>query len=146
MILDLSYWAWLGTIYLIILSYQDIKNNMNVDDRKNYFMFGATFALLSHIDRPLWIILLFFGIIIGLNYYMNKIKVLGEADNTTLIWIFYGFAIINPAFLAYFAGFFIIITLIYAWTKNNVYKVKTAPFYPVLLLTFILTNILFKLY
>ena len=41
----LSFFAWFGTIMLIILTWQDFKNNMKVDDRRNYFMFGVSATL-----------------------------------------------------------------------------------------------------
>ena len=145
--IGISYWTWIGTLYLIYLTYQDHKHNKNVDDRKNYFMMGITFSLISHIPRPIWYLLLLLVITITVMYFMKKIKVLGEADINTTTWIYYGFDLINPSSLVTYFLIFSIVSIAYYVIKINVFKyTKPTPFYIVILICYFLSNFLMELY
>jgi len=48
-----GYWAFFGCVYLLWLTVQDFRNNMRVDDRRNWFMMGLSVSLLSHVDVDL---------------------------------------------------------------------------------------------
>jgi len=145
--MDLAYWAFFGTFYLILLTFQDFKRQMIVDDRHNYFMLGITVSLISHVHRSLLYIFALVLVVIALTIYLNKTKVLGEADNRTISWIFLGLGYINPFQLAWFGIFFILITALYVFIKFKILKYKKPlPFYPVLLLGFLVTAGIFKLY
>jgi hypothetical protein len=140
---SLGYWAFIGTLYLIMLTYSDIKNKMVVDDRHNYMMFGVTFSLIFILHRSLLFILLTLAIIIGLNIFMNKVKVLGDGDTKSITWILYGYSIINMFNLIWFFIMLTSITIIFWTIVKGIFKVKgAAPFYPVILLSFILTNLI----
>jgi hypothetical protein len=140
--IGVSYWAFFGTIYLILLSYQDIKNNRNVDERKNYFMFGLTIALISHINFTLWLVLAYLVIIFILGYLANKVKLLGEADIQSLAWIFYGLMLINVWGLVLFVVIFSIASLTYVLFKKLIVKTdKPSPFYLVILFSYVLACI-----
>ena len=142
-----SYWAWFGTIGLIIMTFWDYRNNMNVDDRKNYFMMGISISLLTHLERSLWFILLLLVLVIVLNISFRKLNVLGEADISCLTWIIYGFGIINPFVLLWFCIFFLSLTVVYHFFKIVVFKYKPpTPFFYVLLLSFVLINFLYRIY
>jgi len=149
-----SYWIIMGTFYLILLTYKDIKNKMLVDDRHNYFMMGLTFSLLSIFKTKFWYIFLLIFITTFFIFYLNKRKVFGAADISTITWIFFGYAIINLGVLVWFFIIFIVIWAIYGVIKwimakywlNVSSKTLKTPFFPVILITFILNNVLFKFY
>lgn len=152
MLQGIDYWAWLGTLYLVVLTWQDFRNNMNVDDRKNYFMMGASFALLSHVQRNIWYILILILFTVLINIYAKKYNILGHADISTLTWVFYGFGIINPFFLLFFILYFGGITLLYLILKRVALKLlkrpyeTPTPFYIVILISFLSFGIIVGLY
>ena len=142
-----QYWAWFGTISLIILCFRDFKNNRMVDDRQNWLMFGITLSLYSHFNyRTRWILAIVVMSLI-LRYFMAKIKVLGEADHNTITWMFMGYAILSIYITLWWAVIFSIITVIYCILKEYVFKIKSpTPFYLALLIIFILNSLLWGLY
>lgn len=147
-----TYWAGLGTMYLIFLTYKDYKNHMTVDDRMNYFMMGASIMLLSLFKREIWYVLCLLALTIGLNLFLKIRRVLGSADISTLTWIFYGLGIINAFYLFWFFVFFTTATLLFhgfKWILAKYLKqdYKTPlPFYIVILISFILECAIFGLY
>ena len=143
-----TYWAFIGTIYLIILSYQDIKNNRWVDDRKNYFMMGISFALITHFKHNFWYLLSIIGVIIIFNVVMTKYSVMGKADISTLTWVLYGFSIINYWALLAWVLILIVLTLLYVGAKKKFFNKagNEVPYYPVLLSAFVLTCYLWHFY
>ena len=142
-----AYFFWIGTIYLLILTWQDYKKKMLVDDRLNYFMMGVTFSLLSHVQRSFWYIILILILFYALAYYLKKYKLIGEADVNTLLWIFYGLSILAPYYAFWFAGIFITLTLIYFGAKRWIFKNKEyTPFYGVILISFVALATIFKLF
>jgi len=142
----ISYWAWFGTLYLIWLTYQDYKS-MEIDDRKNYFMMGITISLLTHLDRGLVYILAVFLIVFVMGIAFKRFKVLGEGDINSISWIFLGFGFLNPYQLAWFSLFFIVVTVIYFSLKKYLFKVdKPAPFFYVILISYVLNSLLFAIY
>lgn len=144
---DLRYWAWFGTIYLLVLTWKDLRNNMLVDDRYNFLMLGISVSLYSHLHPPVWYILVLALVVYGLGWAFDKFKVLGGADVSTLRWIFLGLGIISVYKLAWFAFFFLLISGLYFFLKLKVFKYdRPAPFYPVLLLSFMFNSWLFGLY
>lgn len=151
-LLSFGYWAWLGTFALILLTYQDMKK-MRVDDRKNWFMSGVTISLLSHIPSIGILYLLALVIITAvLGNLFKRFDAIGEADITTLSWIFFGLALISVYKLLWFAAFFLLMTSLYSLVKWIYLKKSKAPlntptpFYPVLLISFIFNCWLFGLY
>lgn len=133
----ISYFAWIGTFNLIILTWQDFRNKMMIDDRKNFLMLGVAFSLISHITRPSWYILVLLGVMFGFAYFSKKSKELGAGDIHCLTWIFMGLAIINPIYLLVFISLFIPVTLGFAWIKNKVAGDKPLPFFGVILIMFV---------
>lgn len=132
-----TFWAWMGTLYLIFLTYKDYKDKRRIDDRHNYLMLGASISLLSHLPRGLFYMLLIVAVSLGLRWYLKKFKVIGEADINSLTWIFLGLGIINIFKLAWFGIFFIIITAIYTGLKFGLFRYKAeTPFFPVILVSF----------
>lgn len=142
-----AYWAWIGTLYLIILTYQDYKRKMLVDDRLNYFMMGITFSLLSHVRRPIWYVLALIVVVLVCGYGLTKLKALGSADIKTIGWVLYGLMIIGlyqtVTYLVLFGG----CVGVYAVAKFWIFRYKEAtPFYPVILIPFFINCLLWSLY
>lgn len=145
--LSISYWAWFGTLYLIILTYQDFKHNKQVDERKNFFMMGITMSLISHIPQKLWYILVLLVIVITLNYFITKLKVMGEGDAQALIWIFYGLGIINIGYLITFILCFGLAAAAYMAAKIWILKSKDkSAFFGVILILYVAFMFIFGLY
>lgn len=146
MIINISFWAFIGTIYLVILSYQDIKNKMLVDDRHNFFMFGLTSSLYFIYKPNIYYSLTLLVLVLALRWFFNKYKVMGEADNNTIIWIFTGFGLVGPYILIDFI-FFYTLGLCFYMGFRKLYKIKVAtPLYPIILFIFIAINIFRGLY
>lgn len=142
-----TYWTWIGTLYLLILTYQDYKNNMWVDDRKNAFMMGISMSLLSHFPVKVWYLFLLIACIMGFRYYALHKEVFGEADVNTLTWVFLGLGIINVFYLGFFAVVFMFCALLYELGRRFVFKYnEPAPFYIVILVSFVASMLVMGLY
>lgn len=141
----LSFWAIGGCIYLLILSWQDVKNKMVVDQRLNYLMMGVTFALISHINRPLWYLLVALFISLILQWFINKYQLLGNGDALAISWIFYGFGIIGPDALILFLVGLTFVKLLYLIVMR-LFSISKAPFFPGLFAVFFLVCLILKLY
>jgi len=145
--LNFSYWAWFGTIYLIFLAIQDYRDKMLVDDRKNYFMYGITLSLLSHIRRPILYTLTLIVVTVVMTIILNKKKVMGEADLNTFNWLWVGMGIINVYRLFMLGIILTTLTVAYTLLKKHVFKYKKpVPYYGVILMSFVLTCIAGGLY
>lgn len=148
MISGVTFWAGIGTFYLLILTFKDQFNKMIVDDRHNWMMYGVTIALIPHFPVKIWYLLVLIVVAIALNWYMRKTKSIGTADVNTITWMIYGYGIIGIKFLFLFFIIFLFFEIIYTVLKLTLIKnLRTAtPFYAVLLGTFVLNNIVFGLY
>jgi hypothetical protein len=141
-------WAFIGTLYLLILTFQDIFNKMYVDDRFNYLMIGLTIALSSIGIRSIWYILALLAVVILIKWGFTKYKIVGAADVNTFMWIILGYGYIYVSSLVVFFLVFIGVLILYNIIKVILLKrlsIKT-PFYIVILLSFIVTNIIMKYY
>lgn len=138
MLLGTHYWAYFGTLYLIIMTFQDLFNNMTIDDRRNWFMMGATIALISHLGRPFWYYLLVGLLVFIMISLFNKYNTLAKGDTSALTWIFIGFGFLSISHFIIFSINFLLILILWATIKNGVfnYKEKVA-FFPVILVSFI---------
>jgi len=142
-------WVFFGIIHLLILSYQDVFKKQWVDDRHNWFMYGATASLYALYMPKIWIIILILAIAFGLGYLLTKLKYIGEADAKTITWIFTGFAIIGIDLLAVYAAVFLILYLFQALVNQMFYRLilkkepVNFPAYPLFLSSFSLVGILF---
>lgn len=144
---NINFWYFIGTLYLLLLTYKDIKNKMLVDDRHNYMMNGLTLSLVFILKRKILYILLVLIIIILVGYIWKRFKALGDADIHSLGWIFYGYSVINLQYLITFSIIFIIILILYNILKLFILKTKKpTPFYIVILLSFAINNIILGLY
>lgn len=145
-------WAYIGTIYLLILLYQDYKNNQWVDDRYNYLMIGASIGLLYLKQYRAVYIFLVIAIGILFKIVMGKLaKGMGEADINSLSWIIVGFAYISLYTVAIFAALFTVFLIIYYAAYMLIVKLTHSPrtgspLYYVITLAFVCTNALARLY
>lgn len=134
------YWIFLGTIYLVWLTVQDYRNKMKVDDRKNFFMLGASLALFALLSRPFWWLFALLVVTFFLNIVMARINGFGRGDVNTFSWIFWGFGIVGFDVLIFFSVVFVVLTLLYHFFKNVVFRYeKPTPFFMVFLLSWCLT-------
>lgn len=135
----LDYFFYIGTIYLCWLTWQDFTNNMKVDDRRNWFMLGISISVFTHVETTLLYKLgLSFSIII-LNIILRKTKAVGEADINSLSWIFLGLGLMHYTYVAVYVAIFTGLTIIWQILKRIAYKdVTAAPFYHILLISFVL--------
>lgn len=142
--LGVTYWSYLGIIYLIILTVQDYRNNMKIDDRKNYFMMGLTISLISHSPVAWWYILALVAVSGVFTYLIKKSNIVGKGDVNTILWVFFGYALLGMNVLIVFAGVFFIVTLLHTLARIYIFKYTGPfPFYPVILITFLTTNTIF---
>lgn len=136
----IEYWLGFSAFSLLILTYQDFKNKMKVDDRKNSFMIGFTIAFsLFCMDIPRWLLISIILVSAVLGIIIGRFKFLGRADGRTITWLFMGYAAIGLYYLVSF--FFITTGIVTLWAvlKRKLFKIeKPVPFYIVLLLIHII--------
>lgn len=154
----ISFWAFMGTIQLLIASWKDYVNNMKVDDRYNFFMLGASISLIPYNPHNIFYMLPLMLIVPLLYIFIKKIKALGEGDQNSIAWLFIGYYIIGIDkvifFLIFFAGvLLILIPLRYYLVPKALKKINpklntdiALPFYPILFITFVMVNILLRFY
>lgn len=140
-------------VYLCIMTYKDFKWHKGhgergwVDDRYNWFMFGMTLSLLSHVSFVWWLMFVLAGVVLGLRWFLLRFDVIGEADVQCITWIFYGFGIIDVWLLAWFVFFFLVIFGVWSVLKLYVFKIERGmPFFIVLLCGFVVTALVMGLF
>lgn len=147
--MNISYFVWFGTMYLVLLMYQDYVKKMRVDDRFNWLMYGITISLTSHIDINFFYFFFIIGIaIIGwLVYKRYQTDAIGEADINSIMWIFVGFGIIGWQILMWWFVYFAVTSIVYLIIKTYVLKIRNyTPFYGIIFLSFVLTGIFSHIY
>lgn len=149
-VFDVSFalWTWMGSLHLGILGFQDLRNNMLVDDRRNWLMMGATVMILSHVHRSIWYILLLIVILLVAGFFVRRFRVFGEADLMGFAWIYFGFGYVNPFVLFWFVIFCFGLTGLVLGVRDFVLKRRgvAVPYFPVIFFSFFLTGIVFRLY
>lgn len=149
MIFPVSYWVWIGSLQLIYMSWKDLRNNMMVDDRHNWFMMGLSVSLISHVNVKItYLVVLVISVII-IMFVFKISKTLGSADVKSLMWISYGFGLMNPTFLLWFFVWLAGLILIYFGVKTLYLKIpkeKPTPFFMVILFAFMINAVVFGLY
>jgi hypothetical protein len=146
-----SYWVWIGSINLLMLTIEDYKNKLWVDDRHNWVMLGLSISLISHFKHSIFF-LLALSVISGLLlFYLSKILHIGEADKNALLWLFIGLAIISLVYLIIFLMIFAAITFIYFVMFEISKKVfntqqKEIQYFGVILLSFVILAIFYNMY
>lgn len=140
-------WCYLGTIYLLILTYQDFTRNMKINDRHNYFMAGYTVSLFSLFSKNISNTTLLILFVIGINIFMTKFfkSMIGKGDINAFSWIFLGWSIIGVHEIITQIGLIVGGTLILYYIINK-FKFQKFPYFIVLLITYVTTCIIFKCY
>lgn len=152
MIDAISSWVFIGTLYLLILTIQDYKNNCWIDSRHNYFMSGYTLCLGVILEHSLWFIAIVISVVLFTSIILRKFNVIGAGDIGALTWIIMGFTLINVYYLFYFYLIFTILYILYYNLKRLICyfmkwdSKKGTPFFAVILISYVCTNILFSLY
>jgi hypothetical protein len=151
--MDLTYWTYIGTFYLLVMTFQDHKNNrMIVNGKYNYIALGLSLSLISHIERSFFFMLIAIVLLFFLYKYANGFNIIGQGDILSLNWILLGYFIINPAISFMFFVIFSLLTGIYhlgIFIGKKILKIEQKlrfPFFIVILLSYFLTNIIFNLY
>ena len=140
-------WAAFGTFALILLTWQDYRNKMVVDDRRNWFMMGLSLGLIYIFRHSLWYMVLVAGLAIGLRIIFLITRPFGEADVNTFFWTFLGFGFINIGFLVWYLVILLGLTAIFSLFKRLFFRHKgKMPYYGVLLLSFVSACWLLGLY
>lgn len=115
-------------------------------------MMGLSISLISHFPAKLLYMTTLIIVIVLLAIFLKKSKAIGEGDISTINWLFFGFGIINRYYLLWWVIYFIIITIAYNILRRIFAKMfkqsatKAQPFYPVLLISYVLCCFLFGLY
>ena len=144
-----GYWALLGTVYLIFMTWQDLTHNMMVDDRYNFLMLGLTVSLYSHFHWGLVYSLSLFAIVLTMSWLLSRFHIVGDADVSTVRWVFWGFGIISPFIVVYWLVALVLCWTVWVATRVIILKAPAytrLPFYPVLLSSFFLANFMFGMY
>lgn len=143
-------WWWeFGIINLAWLCYQDFKNKMIVDTRKNYFMFGCTTALGFFLSTKWWIPLLLLVLTFFIMYLMKKyVTSLGGADQETLCWMYPGIGLFSPVLMFCTAVIQVFLTLLQTFVTYKLFgtEKKDYPYYHVLLGTFIISFVFYLIH
>lgn len=142
-------WAWIGSIYLAVMTYSDVKC-LKIDDKWNFIMLGVSIALYEYFRRPLWYVLVIVGLVVLMSYLFGKFKVIAEGDISAMRWLFLGFILISPFTLAGFSFVLILLSALqfgffWAFTKLKGVRGRIA-YYPVILLSFIINCWFWGLY
>lgn len=131
---ELLSFAVLGTISLLIGTWQDFRNNMQIDDRRNYFMSGVAVMLL--ILSPYTLVYKF--ILIGLAAASRLVRrYVADGDISAFRWIILGAGSIDPLLLAVFMTLITLGYLLHAVIRPMLTKETKTPFYHVVLVSFI---------
>ena len=139
-------WFIMGTFQLCFMTYQDLKHNKKIDDRHNYIMYGATIMLLVAFPHKWYVFLSALIIVRMWGYLAYKLTGLGIGDINALTWILTGFSLayfwLSIIFLCLLSGL-----LIFYLMLIRVYfgKVNFVPAFPVILLSYFLTGLIYGL-
>jgi hypothetical protein len=136
-----TYWFFMGTLYLCFMTYQDVFHKMLVDERHNYLMLGATIPLLFILQKPVWLIFAALGIAIAVMLLAKFSKAFGEADQTSIMWVFTGFTVIGWNYLNIFVMIFLFCIFITIVARKILKIKKATPGMPIFLLSFVATII-----
>ena len=148
--MELYFFAWFGTVSLVLLSWQDFRNNRIIDDRRNFFMFGVSAVIPALLGLGLIPILLHILIIFILRHYVIKYGVkfgfLGGGDISALFWAIMGLSWFGYFVLGAYFGYLFLLTGVYYGVKKIMKIKQPTPFMIVLLCSFVLTCVSFGLY
>lgn len=136
----LDYWFYIGTLYLLWLTWQDFTNNMRVDDRRNWFMLGLSISVYSHVSTTLLYKLGLTVSLILLNVILRKFKPVGEADINSLNWVFLGLGLMHYTYVVVYVALFSGLAFTWFFLRQLVKNKEAAPFYHIILISFVLSG------
>jgi hypothetical protein len=139
-----EFWAVSGLVYLLYLTFFDLKNNMRVDARPNYVMVGMTFALVGGSGYSWWLTLL---IVAGGFLFWRVASVLlyrlvGRADVVSISWVWFGLALIDLWAPLYFVLFLFLSAVVTSFLRKRILRVPKAPFFPAILASYVFACVL----
>lgn len=125
-----------GLLSLAWQTYSDFKS-MEVDSRRNWFMYGVLLAIVLLTSIPFWLYLLF--VVATLVFTKRIEKMFCDGDLEALRWTIPGFFILNLSYGVIFMCAFSFFTLVYLLARNRLgIRVNTAA-YSVILGAFLVT-------
>lgn len=130
-----------GLLYLCILAWQDVRHKLMVDSRLNSFMMGVTVSLLSHYRTPWWYVTVLIVVAILIKVWIDKSGYFGQADGSSIMWMFLGWGIINTFLLGLFSIMLLLVSAGYIGLLRVMRKGHKWPFYPALAASFTLAVI-----
>jgi hypothetical protein len=132
---DLTYFFYFAIFNLSLLTIQDF-NERKVDARLNYLMAGVMISMLAIKQPPL----LSIGIIIAVTliFSFSIRKYVGRGDITAFSWIIPGLWLYHNPLVYLFFFFLIGYTILHYITIKVLRYPGPAPYYPVILGSFIL--------
>jgi hypothetical protein len=97
--IDYSYFFWLGSFDLLIMTIQDLRSGY-IDDRYNYLMFGVVAVTFMISQRSFEYFLAIFAV--ATLFPLATKKFFAKGDLTVLTWMLLGLGIMGPTFLGMF--------------------------------------------
>lgn len=145
---DFSYFFWLGSFSLLILSWQDVTQNNIIDDRKNYIMLGVAISLARltiYMNHSIWYKLFIIAASILLSmfasYFMKKNT--ADGDLGTIRWIVLGLCFISIyRAIAFIILLFCLTLLMELFIAFLIKKKLKIAFMPYLMALFVLMGVL----
>lgn len=139
-------WAWIGTISLLILTFQDLRT-MHINDRKNLIMLGLSISLVGIYHPPLWYMLFIIGFNFGFLYLVRKMNLLADGDTSALGWIMLGFGIMGVTPLIFFLLWIAIFSALGIGVKLlTKTQIERFPYYPIITAAFIINAAWFGIF
>lgn len=134
-----TYLFSLAVLNLVRLTWQDYKNDMKIDDRYNYFVYGAVilFGLINL--NSLWTLLITIGLTLVLSIGIGAILKLGTGDVSALNWINYSVGFLGLQYYLYFYAAFSLVNVFYLIYKRIAkHDNKPKPYFIVITISYIM--------
>lgn len=138
-------WMVFGLVALLLMSFQDIFNDRKIDDRRNWFMIGATYLLIAAYNANVWLAILASMAMMGFVYVASHyVKSVGRADTNCLLWMTLGFYLLG---LKPLLMFFIVFTVVhFAYLGSaKLLELERMPYLPALFFDFLFVALLLGL-
>lgn len=135
----ISYWFFPALLYLVWLTWQDCRNNMLVDDRKNWFVMGLSVSLINFTSLSPFSVFFLIVCMVGLMVFFSWSKMFGQGDITAFGWMFLSFGFLDLFTLGLFMVLLLLFSSVFFVCKKFVFLREKLPFFPVLLIVFLVT-------
>lgn len=136
--------ALIGFFTLVKLTWQDVYNDRMVDMRQVHFLLGAIslMVFVMTYNQGFFSFLLKFGGSILIAFVFTKGLNLGEPDRDLITAMILLFAMYEWQLAGVFSVILLISTILYLGYKKLTWKKLPQPYLPVILVTWILTNVI----